>query len=244
MKAKINKSEKLENEASYLSKLRHEFKTPIHGIRGLAEYLINNLSSVSIENQKKCLHSILSASESLIELTDSLPAKNVEQTSIEFSFTEIDLIVVTKSIIENFRNIYLIQSNINLIANFKIDNFKTKADKFWYEQLLTNLLSNSLNYSKKGTISVNISSKKMNNIDHIIVSVTDEGLGIDNTELLSIFMPYKRGSRTSSATEGTGLGLAICQEVVNAHKGTIIAENNSNKGSTIYFSLPRNQVLK
>jgi signal transduction histidine kinase len=244
MNAKTNKSEELGNKASYLSKLGHELRTSIHGIRGLTEYLINNLDSVSAEDQKKHLHSILSASKNLTELTKALSVYNAEQTLIEFNFVATDIVAVTKSTIENFRNTYLIESKIKLESDFNIDIFNAKADKFWYEQLLTNLLSNSLNYSENGTILVNISSEKINNTDYIIISVTDEGAGIAEDELLSIFTPFNRGSRTRNNTKGSGLGLSICQEIVHAHGGTIKATNNKDAGSTIYFSLPKNQAMK
>lgn len=226
-------------KVSYLSKLRHELKTPIHGVQGLAEYLLNNWDETTPETQKRCLQSILEASDRLMELVDALSNENSDQTSIEFSFKEVDLIDITKSTIRNFQNIHLVRSQIKLKVNFHIDSFITNADEFWYNQLLTNLLTNSLNYSDKGIITVNIRSKIIKNAEHLIISVIDEGVGIPESELASIFTPFNRSSRTNESTEGSGLGLSICREIVQAHGGIITAMNNDKIGSTVEFSSPK-----
>ena len=104
---------------------------------------------------------------------------------------------------------------------------------------MTNLLTNSLNYSDKGTITVNIGSKIIKNAEHLIISVIDEGVGIPESELASIFTPFNRSSRTNESTEGSGLGLSICREIVQAHGGIITAMNNDKIGSTVEFSTPK-----
>ena len=107
-----------------------------------------------------------------------------------------------------------------------------------YRQLLTNLLSNSINYSDQGTILVKFTATKVNDVDSYIVSVSDEGVGIPDEELRNIFIPYNRGSVKNSYNEGTGLGLAICQEIVEGHGGTISASNNQEIGSIVEFIIP------
>ncbi|MEM6339066.1 MAG: HAMP domain-containing sensor histidine kinase [Pseudomonadota bacterium] len=246
MKTKQNKSkedglsfENNENQVSYFSKIGHELKTPIHGIQGLAEYLINNWDDTNVETQKKCISSILEASQRLMELVSTLSLEKLKQTSIEFNFVQTDIVEITKKTVENFRDLYLLDSKISLELTVSEDSFVSDIDKFWYQQLLTNLLANAYNYSEDGVISVDIRSQKVQQSEYLLISITDQGIGIPESELNSIFAPYSRSSRANSSTEGTGLGLAICREIVQAHKGIITAVNNEKVGSTVEFSIPK-----
>jgi len=228
-----------ENSVPYLSKLGHELKTPIHGIQGLAEYLMNNWDTTNPETQKKCIESIHEASIRLIELVNTISSNNYNQKSIGFNFAKTNLVDVIKVTVKNFRKIHLLNSDIKLELNIHIDDFVSDIDEFWCQQLLTNLLANSLNYSSKGTISVNILSKSLDDIEYLVISVSDEGVGIPESELATIFSPFNRSSRTDANTEGSGLGLSICREIVQAHGGTITAMNNKIIGSTVEFSIPK-----
>lgn len=228
-----------EKKVAYFSKVVHELKTPIHGIQGLAEYLLNNWDNTNTKTQKECLKSILEASQRLSELSSSLTIEKLSKSSIKFNFTKVDLIEATKKVIKRFKNTYLLDSKISLKSQISIDSFIVNADELWYEQLLTNLLVNALNYSQDGVISVTVSSKKIKDKEYLLTSIADEGVGIPELELNSIFNPYNRSSRTDSNTQGTGLGLAICREIIQAHKGIITAVNNKKAGSTIEFSIPK-----
>ena len=246
MKTKQNKSkedglsfENNENQVSYFSKIGHELKTPIHGIQGLAEYLVNNWDNTNVETQKKCISSILEASQKLMELVSTLSSEKLEQTAIEFNFAQADIVEITKNAVENFKDVYLLDSKISLDLKVSEDSFVSDVDKFWYQQLLTNLLVNAYNYSEDGVISVEVRLQKVQQSEYLFISITDQGIGIPELELNSIFTPYSRSSRTNSSTEGTGLGLSICREIVQAHKGTITAVNNEEAGSTVEFSIPK-----
>jgi len=228
-----------EEKVAYFSKVVHELKTPIHGIQGLAEYLLNNWDNTNTKIQKECINSILEASQRLSELTSSLTIEKFNKSSIGFNFTKVNLVETTQKVVKRFKNTYLLNSNISLKLQTNIDSFIVDADELWYEQLLTNLLANAFNYSKEGIILVNIRSKKIHNKEFLITSIADEGVGIPETELNSIFTPYNRSSRTDSNTQGTGLGLSICREIIQAHKGIITAVNNKKAGSTIEFSIPK-----
>ena len=228
-----------ENSVPYLSKLGHELKTPIHGIQGLAEYLMNNWDATNAETQKKCIESIHEASVRLMELVNTISSDNYNQESIGFNFAKTNLVDVIKTTVDNFRNVHLLNKSIELELNIHIDDFISDIDEFWCQQLLTNLLVNSLNYSSKGTISVDVRPKVLEDIEYLVISVADEGVGIPESELASIFAPFNRGSRTNVITKGSGLGLSICREIVQAHGGAIAATNNEKIGSTVEFSIPK-----
>jgi signal transduction histidine kinase len=222
---------------SFLLKLTHELKTPIHGIVGISTYLSNNWDNLDDITRRKSVASIASASQNLAKLVDLLDKKN-DQEHINFKFSELDLVKETRSVVEVCKNLYINKKDIEIQLEKQIDQCFSIADPFWYGQLLTNLLSNSINYSTKGTILVKFSTGKKNGINHFIVSVKDEGIGIPDAELNNVFDPYNRGNVENLYSKGAGLGLSICREIVEAHGGNISASNNQEIGSTIEFLIP------
>ena len=93
---------------------------------------------------------------------------------------------------------------------------------------------NAINYSINGIITVTL----VQNSKECIISIQDEGIGILNEELDSIFTPFNRGSNKDNTGDGTGLGLTICREIVEAHNGYIKAFNNDGVGATVEFLIP------
>jgi signal transduction histidine kinase len=107
-----------------------------------------------------------------------------------------------------------------------------EADKVRMMQVIDNLLSNALKFTKEGTISLSVES---NDRRQAVVSVKDNGQGIDPSILPKLFTKFA----TKSEIGGTGLGLFISKNIIEAHGGKIWAKNNTNeKGATFYFSLP------
>ncbi|MGC2597494.1 MAG: ATP-binding protein, partial [Nitrososphaeraceae archaeon] len=107
-----------------------------------------------------------------------------------------------------------------------------EADKVRIMQVIDNLVSNALKFTKEGTISLSVQS---NDKRQAVVSVKDSGQGIDPSMLPKLFTKFA----TKSEFGGTGLGLFISKNIIEAHEGKIWAENNTNeKGATFYFSLP------
>ncbi len=227
-----------ENRVSFLLKLCHELKSPIHGIGGISEYLCDNWDNLDDDTRRKSVSAICNANKNLSRLVDSLLNNKYSQKKIEFNFIKLDLIEATKATINVYKDLYINKNNIKIKLETKIDQCFSMVDRFWYGQLLTNLLANAVNYSKGGTITVKFSINKINQIDNYVVCVHDEGVGIPNIELDTIFNPFNRGSRGKLHHDGTGLGLSICREIVEAHNGTISASNNQKIGATFKFSIP------
>jgi signal transduction histidine kinase len=110
------------------------------------------------------------------------------------------------------------------------------ADRDKISSVVSNLLSNAVKYSPKGK-SITITSEIQQ--ETAIVSVKDEGMGIQSQDLPRIFDRYYRveGDDTRHIS-GFGIGLYLCAEIIGRHKGEIWAESEVGKGSTFYFSLP------
>jgi len=108
------------------------------------------------------------------------------------------------------------------------------ADKQRITQVISNLLDNSVKFTKHGSVLIKTKRKKDNNGDEIVVSIEDTGSGITPKVLPRLFTKFATTSRT-----GTGLGLYICKTIIEAHGGRIWGENNrDSRGATFAFSLP------
>ncbi|MFB6305576.1 MAG: sensor histidine kinase, partial [Flavobacteriales bacterium] len=108
------------------------------------------------------------------------------------------------------------------------------ADKNKIEQVITNLLTNSLNYGKKGGIT---EVRFYDMEDHILTDISDDGIGISEEQLPRIFERFYRVDKSRSRNEGgTGLGLAIVKHIIEAHGQTINVRSTPDKGTGFSFS--------
>jgi two-component system sensor histidine kinase KdpD len=138
-----------------------------------------------------------------------------------------DIIGVAVKEIENIgeRNLeIIIKDNLPLIW----------ADFSLIEQVFINLLDNSVKYSQPGG---NIVIEVIRDIDNIIVSIADKGIGVPKKEISKIFNKFHR-VKISGGIQGTGLGLSICKSIIELHKGIISARPNEEGGLIITFTLP------
>jgi len=129
---------------------------------------------------------------------------------------------------------FLKHEKIKLLYNPDQD-ILIKADKGRISQVISNLLSNAIEFTAEGVILVSIEKGKINNNNEtIIVSVKDSGQGIDSSILPRLFTKF-----TSKSYKGTGLGLFISKGIIEAHGGKIWGENNSDgRGAKFSFRLP------
>ncbi len=119
-------------------------------------------------------------------------------------------------------------------------------------QVLRNLISNAVKFTSIGKfVTISFRPEKLFNgerqaetraISGLMVRVEDEGVGIPESELNTIFDKFVQSSKTKTKAGGTGLGLSICKEIVENHHGKIWAENNQASGTTFNFVLPENGV--
>ena len=112
-----------------------------------------------------------------------------------------------------------------------------EADKNRIEQVITNLVTNSINYgSEKGTTEISFES----NVEKIIVKVNDNGEGISEENMPRLFQRFFRVDVSRSRSQGgSGLGLAIVKHIINRHAGSLLIESTEGKGSTFTITLPK-----
>jgi len=129
-----------------------------------------------------------------------------------------------------FRN-----KNIELITN--ISELSINADKDKLTQIIINIMSNAIKYTPKGgVVKVDVTEKQ----DEVILSVSDNGIGISEEDLPYIFERFYRADKSRSReTGGSGIGLAIVKSLVEAHSGTVNVKSCYGRGSTFTIRLPK-----
>jgi signal transduction histidine kinase len=125
------------------------------------------------------------------------------------------------------------------VIDFPLDFPIIEADTRWIKQVFRNILDNAVKYSPNGGLIVIKGEVRENDV---VVSVADQGIGISSEDLIPLFEKYFRGRSLSTLhISGTGLGLPIARSIIETHGGRIWVESKLGEGTTIFFSLPREQ---
>jgi two-component system sensor histidine kinase VicK len=199
----------------------HELRTPIQPILGLAQILKDQISD---STQTKFLDVILRNAKRLQRLQeDMLDVTRIESDSMKIYKESFNLNELIFNVLQDFNTQLKGDNRIKL--NYKSDgDVWVVADKNRIIQVISNLLDNSIKFTKTGKIWVELKKRKgekMPNNNQVIISVKDEGPGIDSAMMPRLFSKF-----TSKSEKGTGLGLFISKSIIEAHGGEIWAKNN------------------
>ncbi|HVN89665.1 MAG TPA: HAMP domain-containing sensor histidine kinase [Candidatus Binataceae bacterium] len=224
-------------KSEFLANMSHELRTPLHGILSFAGFGIKRTGSVPPEKLREYFNKIEQSGRVLLALlNDLLDLAKLEAGKMNFSFQPADLNVLLATLIDELSSL---TSERHLSISYSVLDFDTLLiiDPVRIMQVLRNLLSNAVKFSPPNTtirIAIERGDGKLN------VSVSDQGIGVPEAELSSIFDKFVQSSKTTSGAGGTGLGLAICREIVPAHQGRIWAQNREEGGAQFIFELPLN----
>ncbi len=217
----------------FISMASHELKTPITSMKGYVQILQSMYKESEDEFLKKSLDRIIVQIEKLISIIgELLDVSKIRSGSLTFNKQDFKINFLVKEIIEELEMIYPSNKII-----FKPENdLKVYGDRDRIGQVLINLITNAIKYSpKNGDI---IITSKVNQ-KSLVISVKDEGIGIDKNFQRKIFERFYRVEGKSEKTfPGFGIGLFIASEIIRRHRGNISVESEPGKGSRFYFSLP------
>jgi two-component system, OmpR family, phosphate regulon sensor histidine kinase PhoR len=238
---KIREVKELRNTDDYrqefIGNLAHELKTPLFSIQGYLETLIES----DLEDRvliRRFLDRAAGNCERLSGLIKDLDQINrLESGSIPLELSRFDLVDLTLTVISSLENLAT-ERRINLhIANRDEARIFVEADKLRIEQVITNLLMNSISYGKEGG-ETRVRFYDMS--DNILIEVADNGLGIAKEHLPRVFERFFRVDKSRSRNEGgSGLGLAICKHIIESHHQTISVRSTEGVGSTFGFTLKK-----
>ncbi|MGB4191801.1 MAG: HAMP domain-containing sensor histidine kinase [Rickettsiales bacterium] len=237
-----NRTKELEKALSakgeFLNNISHEIRTPVSGFMAISEGLEEHWNVLDEQKKLKYVQDIASSAQrlgsligNLLDLSDFIANKNY------INITKFNLSNLINNVVNNSK--YLQYNKNNLSINFVLSHKEAyvNADKKWISQALDNLLSNALKFTPdNGHITISLDKDKK----FWQFTISDDGIGIPQNEITSIFDPFTLSSRTKTKAGGRGLGLAICSKIFEAHDGKIWAENNKDKGASFHFTLPIN----
>ena len=218
----------------FLGNVSHELKTPIFNIQGYIHTLIDGALEDPNVNKKYLLRTSKSIDRLISIIEDLEILANLESDELLMDVTDWDLIDLVNELFEFFE-IKSSEKNIKLSLDSNFDSFFVLADKEKINQVLVNLISNSIKYGKEGgSIIIKIEKKEKNSLIHVV----DDGIGISSENISRVFERFYRVDKGRSRSQGgTGLGLAIVKHIIEAHEQKIDISSQVNKGTTISFTL-------
>jgi len=225
------------SKSEFLANMSHELRTPMHSILSFSQFGLDKLNSDPIpkDNLEKYLSRIESSGKRLLSLLNNLlDLSKLDAGKFPFNPSEHNLNQLVRTSIVDMSGAFLTKSiKVHFVP--ELDPFCVFCDCDQIAQVIRNLLGNAIKFSdEKSEIEVVI--EHFNN--EVQLAVIDSGLGIPEDEVETIFNKFEQSSKTNRGAGGTGLGLAICKEFIELHKGKIWAQNNIEKGATVFVSLP------
>lgn len=213
-----------------IDSITHELRTPLTSIKGAATALLSG--DVNSDNSQELLSIIDEESDRL----NRLVSEAVEMSQLDTQQVQMHM----KS--ETVQN--LIENAIETCGWIKLDHLlqievpsslRVKVDPIFFQKAFCNLLENAAKYSAEGT-PIQISAEASN--EQILISVSDKGVGIEETEHHLIFERFYRSQTHAGFSPGTGMGLAISRAIIQAHGGDISVVSQPNRGSVFTITLP------
>jgi len=227
-----------EMKSNFVSIAAHELRTPLTSIKGYLSVYMNDYKDKLDSDQRALLNHIGSATEELLALVENLlNVSRIERGAMNLSLTEVNWADLVKGVVDDFAP-RATQKNIQLKFVPSVPLPSIKVDKVRVVEVISNLLSNAINYTNPGgTIQVWVESGQ----GEVVTHVGDNGQGIPKQAIPNLFNKFYRvsnGLTQNTNPDGNGLGLYISKAIVDMHRGKIWVESEVGKGSRFSFSLP------
>ena len=224
--------ERLKSE--FVSTVSHELRTPLTSIRGALGLLSSGMLGSIAEKGQRMLEIAVTNTDRLVRLiNDILDLERIESGKVELTRGSVDAQAVMDQAREGLQSI-ADQARVRIVATPVAGTLWGDSDRII--QTLTNLIGNAIKFSPRDTT---VTLTGIAGATEFTFCVADEGRGIPDDKLDSIFQRFSQVDASDSRNRGgSGLGLAICQSIVTAHGGRIWAEKNEPAGTRFQFTIP------
>ena len=221
-------------QKEFINIAAHELRTPVQPILGLSQVLLSEKKGGERSELLIVINRNAERLQQLIE--DILDVTKIESQSLHLKKQRFNLNDLILSVISEHRNLIERQQSNKKIVFTSKDDINTEGDKGRISQVVSNLLGNAIKFTEEeGSILISAELKKEADKKIVVVSVKDTGTGIDSEMVPRLFTKFA----SKSEMGGTGLGLYISKSIIDAHRGKIWSDNNSEgRGATFSFSLP------
>jgi len=213
----------------------HELKAPLGAIQQSLFALAAELSNQLTDSQRSRFERIKSRIDDLLKLIHTwLRVISVDIEKIKESFKPIPVTPLISKAIESVEP-HATRKDVEIVTSIEEPLRLIYGDEGTLVEALVNIIGNAIKYSRVGS---QVFVKAEEKGDHILISVTDKGVGISKEDLPFIFEDFYVGKSGQVVERGSGLGLAITRRIVEAHNGFISVESELDKGSTFVIHLP------
>lgn len=224
-------------KSQFLSNVSHELRTPLYGVIGMADII----ESEHIElKRNKYFNALKFSSNYLLSLiNDVLNVYKIEDTKFELIYENVEIRKEISVIRESLGIIAKSNKNELIIeVSDEVPQF-IKTDLTRFSQILINLISNSLKFTKKGVVSIKLQLLEEDSIEKIQIQIEDNGIGIPEEYLDKIFEKFVQVDvNLNEQYKGTGLGLSIVKRLVDLFKGEISVQSTINIGTIFTLKMP------
>ncbi len=220
---------------NFSTDLVHEIRNPLASLKSASEIISDTTDKEKQEKLLKIMNHDVSRIDRLI--TDYSQMLKDESAISSEQMEDLDLRPIIESVVDDFNNIYIEKKNVNIILKTSgSKNYIIKGISNRVEQIIANLLDNSVSFSKNGsTVIVDLNKNEY----HTILKVSDEGEGFKESDVKKVFDRFY-SNRPENFGEHSGLGLNIVKNLVQIHKGEIHASNGPRGGAMIEIKFPKN----
>lgn len=225
-------------KAEFVSHITHELRSPLTAIHAGTQLLLEEIPGPISEPQRETLELMVESSRQLIDMISSLlDLSKIDAGMMEYRIVSTDMKRVLDTSVNKIR-LLADRERIRIVLEAPRGPVFVPVDEMRMQQVLDNLLSNALKFSREGgSIYLRLEPDQKDKV--LRISVTDTGRGMAPESVQHIFERFYQGTvRARGGAAGTGIGLALVKRVVEAHGGRIWAESELGKGTTMTFLLP------
>ena len=230
----VTKQQKLENSRrEFVANVSHELRTPLTTIKSYAETLLDMADGTDVP--ATFINTILNETDRMTRLVKDLLVLSSLEQSDQLKKTSFDMGVLLSDVVDTLSLVAKEQGHrLTLQTESRFDMFYGDRDRL--EQLLYNIISNSIKYTPNGG-KITVTAGQL--YGSVYIRVKDNGIGIPEKDIGRLFERFYRVDKARSREKGgTGLGLAISKSIVDAHGGTISIKSRVNVGTEVTISLP------
>ncbi len=230
-------------KSSFLANMSHELRTPLNAVIGFSEIMMNEtFGPLGSDKYIEYLGDIHLSAKHLLEIINEvLDMSKIESGKVDLDEQEIDIAGLVTSVIRIMES-RAFKSEVKLTINIEKNAPTLVADMRLIRQVLINLVSNAVKFSKKGQEIK--TSVYVDELGDLILSVEDHGIGIPKDKIKDALEPFGQimDSQHAKEQQGTGLGLPLARAMVELHGGHLELESDVGKGTTVTITLPSRRI--
>ncbi|MFE4094033.1 sensor histidine kinase [Priestia sp. YIM B13484] len=219
----------------WMTGISHDLRTPLSTIQGYGHMLESGHYNWNEEELKEIGQTLRDKSEYMVELVEDFSlAFKLKNNVVVLETKKVDVHQLLQHIMLKFVNDRTIENVHFSYVPAHLQPF-IQADPRWFERMLDNLIFNAIKHNPKNTtITISTAIKS----DRVLITIQDDGIGMDEETQKNLFDRYYRGTNTTEKTEGAGLGMSIAKAICELHKGHIEVRSTLHEGTAIILHLP------